>query len=121
MAAADARHPPELDLGHVSRGHGILITRAYIDQPCTLLTPHPLAPKAAVDQHYALSTSELQFFYDNGYLGPYPAFSSGKIEQLARSLMLRRTQPSHLYGFPTDRDLHFEDGLLLDFWRSRLF
>jgi non-heme Fe2+,alpha-ketoglutarate-dependent halogenase len=94
---------------------GSWITRAYIDQPCTLRTPQPLIPKASADLRYALSPSDLQFFYDNGYLGPYPAFSSGQIEQLARSLMLRRTQPSYLYGFPTDRDLHFEDDLLLEF------
>lgn len=94
---------------------GSWITRAYIDQPCTLHTPEPLVPKAAVDPRYALSESELRFFYDNGYLGPYPAFSSEQVEPLARSLMRRRTQPSYVYGFPTDRDLHFEDDLLLDF------
>lgn len=94
---------------------GSWVTEAYIDQPCTLKAPSPMEPKAEAIPEYRLTQEELQSFYDNGYLGPYPAFTAEEVEQLATSLLARRNFPNYVYGVVTDRDLHFEDNLLLKF------
>ncbi len=94
---------------------GSWVTAAYIDQPCTLKVPSPMVAKAEVLPEYSLSADELQGFYDRGYLGPYPAFSADEVKDLAASLLTRRNFPNYVYGIVTDRDLHFEDELLLKF------
>jgi len=94
---------------------GSWVTRAYIDQPCTLKEPSPMAARAEVAPEYRLTPEDLESFYDNGYLGPYPAFTSQEVQDLADSLLLRRKAPNYVYGIATDRDLHFEDDKLLRF------
>ena len=92
---------------------GSWVTRAYIDQPCTLNVPSPMQAKADVRAEYRLTPEELQFFYDHGYLGPYPAYTGDEVTRLAASLLEVRSRPNYVYGVTTDRDLHFQDDNLL--------
>jgi len=90
------------------------ITRAYIDQACTLAPPTTLEPKADVDSQYRLSPDEIASFWKNGWIGPYRAFSEDEIKELGRRVLERRGCDSGVYEFPTDRDWHLDMPEMLD-------
>jgi len=118
------------------------VTRAYIDQPCTF-NKHPerLEPKAEVDPLYRLSTRDLAFFFENGYIGPFDGFAEDEVKALVETMARKRQRRSSNFGIVTDRDLHLETPAMLHFmshpaileraaellgpdllsWRSQLF
>ena len=47
-------------------------------------------------------------FYSDGFLEPFRAFDEADIRRLDPLLQEVRRQPSRIYGFPTNRDRHFD-------------
>ena len=84
------------------------ITRAYPDQTCTLNKPVDFSPRVAVEEANRLSDEQIKFFYDNGYLPPFDAFSEDEMRIFGDRILEVRQEPSKTYGFVTDRDRHFE-------------
>jgi non-heme Fe2+,alpha-ketoglutarate-dependent halogenase len=94
------------------------VTRAYIDQPCVYKKPSTFSPRAEVEAKYRLSSGEIQSFHDNGILGPFDAFSQSEVQEFIRVVSLRRKLPSKNFGIVTDRDLHLELPIILEFMSS---
>ena len=94
------------------------VTRAYIDQPCVYRKPSSFSPRVEVDPKYQLSQQEIQSFHDNGFLGPFDAFSQSEIQEFIRVLSFRRNIPSKNFRIVTDRDLHLELPIILEFMSS---
>lgn len=85
-----------------------LITRAYIDQTCTLERPADLSPRVETEEPYRLSEKEIGFFYDNGYLPPFDVHSEEEIRAFGEKILEARERESTIYGMRTDRDRHLE-------------
>ena len=117
------------------------VTRAYIDQPCVYKKPVNDLPKAQVDSKYRLSPEQIRSFHENGFLGPFDAFSEAEVKAFVGRMSLKRRLPSENYHIVTDRDLHLETPMMLEYmscpaileraaqllgpnlvtWRSQLF
>lgn len=97
---------------------GSWVTRAYIDQPCVYKPPPDFSPKADVDPKYRLSAEEIRSFHENGFIGPFDAFSTSEVESLIRVLSWKRRLPSENFHIVTDRDLHLESPQMMEFMRS---
>jgi non-heme Fe2+,alpha-ketoglutarate-dependent halogenase len=87
--------------------------RAYIDEPCELPMPASCKPKAEVDPQFAMSEDEIRGFYENGWAGPFDAFSAEEIRECREQLVTMRDSVSETYGFVTPRDRHFENPMLM--------
>jgi non-heme Fe2+,alpha-ketoglutarate-dependent halogenase len=94
------------------------VTRAYIDQPCIYKKPSTFSPRTEVDAEYRLSPQEVQSFHEDGFLGPFDAFSQSEVQEFIRAVTLRRKLPSKNFGIVTDRDLHLEIPIILEFMSS---
>lgn len=94
------------------------VTRAYIDQPCVYKRPFDFFPKAEVDPKYRLSVEEIRSFHENGYIGPFDAFSESDVKSLIRVLTWKRRMLSENFHIMTDRDLHLESLHMMEFMRS---
>lgn len=94
------------------------LTRAYIDQPCEFRMPESFEPKADVDPQYAMSTKEIRKFYQDGFIGPFDAFSREEMADFRRDLLAEETTVSKTYGFVTPRDRHFEMPRLWQYMKS---
>lgn len=83
------------------------------DEPCTLCV-RVLSPRTVlVPQQNRLNTSDIQRFYENGFLQPFDAFDPSEIKKIGNQLKEQRQWPSLTYGFPCDRDRHLEDPAML--------
>lgn len=91
------------------------ITRAYPDQVCTLKKPADCSPKVETEPEHRLDKKDIEFFYDNGYLPPFDAFSEEEMAAFGAEILKVREQPSKTYGFVTDRDRHFEMPSMMEF------
>ena len=93
------------------------IKRAYPDQTCTLQKPADCSPRVDVAQEHRLGKDDIEFFYDNGYLPPFDAFSEEEISAFGQEILSVREEPSKTYGFVTDRDRHFEMPTMMELLR----
>ncbi|MCG8449944.1 MAG: phytanoyl-CoA dioxygenase family protein [Pirellulales bacterium] len=84
------------------------IKRAYIDQPCDFKMPASFAPKASVATEYQLAERQIRQFYEDGFLGPFDAFSREEMADLRIKLLSLECTKSKTYNFCTPRDRHFE-------------
>ncbi len=84
------------------------ITRAYIDQPCEFKIPKSFEPKASVEQQYQLGEDQIKQFCEDGFLGPFDAFSPEEMADFRSELLATESTTSETYGFVTPRDRHFE-------------
>lgn len=62
-------------------------TRIYNDYYSEMKEPKSFKPKAKVAAPFKLSEKELQFFYENGYVGPFDLVSPQEAEQLKQHLI----------------------------------
>jgi non-haem Fe2+, alpha-ketoglutarate-dependent halogenase len=97
---------------------GSRVTKAFIDQPSYFKMPDRIAPKAEVAPEYRLSQTELRTFYEQGFLGPFDAFTPAQMQDFKRDLLAIEKMPSQTYGFETPRDRHFEMPRLWNYMRS---
>ncbi len=94
------------------------VTRAYIDQPCTFTPPERVESKATVMPEFAMSDDELRGLYENGYAGPFEAFSPKEMQDFRGDLLAMEHTVSEAYGFETPRDRHLENPRLWSYMRS---
>lgn len=83
-------------------------TRFYVDQACTFKMPATFEPKADVAPQYRLSEDEIRTFYEDGFIGPFDAFSEQEMLAMRPQLMEATTSVSPIYGFHTPRDRHLD-------------
>ena len=93
-------------------------TRAYIDQPCYFKMPTSFAPKAKVAPEFQLSENEIRRFYEQGFLGPFDAFSREDMMDFKREVLALERTKSKTYGWATPRDRHFESPRLWHYMQS---
>ena len=93
-------------------------TRAFIDQPCEFKMPSSLEPKLLVQPEYQLDQEELRQFYEDGFLGPFDAFTREEMADFREELLAVETSTSQTYGFATPRDRHFEMPRLWNYLKS---
>ncbi|MGL5880073.1 MAG: hypothetical protein ACRC2V_20155, partial [Xenococcaceae cyanobacterium] len=73
--------------------------KVYVDIPCQLKQPQTYEPKAMVEDPYKLTEAQIQFFYENGYLGPFTLMSSTEAESLWQHLQQKLEQESTVYPY----------------------
>jgi len=93
-------------------------TKAYIDQPCYFRMPETIEPKADVASEFRLSRHELRSFYEDGYAGPFDAFSREQMQDFKQELLAAEETVSETYNFVTPRDRHFEMPRLWNYLKS---
>jgi non-heme Fe2+,alpha-ketoglutarate-dependent halogenase len=84
------------------------VRRAYIDQPCEFKMPATFAPKVLVAPKYQLGEQQIRQFCEDGFLGPFDAFSREEMADFRIDLLGIENTKSKTYGFCTPRDRHFE-------------
>jgi len=89
-------------------------TRAYIDQPCEFVMPDTFEPKVKVAPKYQLTSDQVQKFNEEGFIGPFDAFSRKEMAELRLEMLALENTKSKTYGFCTPRDRHFEMPLQWD-------
>lgn len=94
------------------------ITEAYIDQPCYFKMPEKIEPKAEVAREWQMSDSQLRGFYEDGFAGPFDAFSGEEMQDFKQDLLAIENTESKTYGFVTPRDRHFEMPRLWQYMKS---
>jgi chlorinating enzyme len=73
--------------------------KVYVDIPCQLKQPQTYKPKTDVEDTYKLTEKDIQFFYENGYLGPFTLMSSAEAESLWENLQQRLEKESTVYPY----------------------
>lgn len=91
------------------------VTRAYIDEPCALKIPDSFKPRTEVDPQYAMSQTEIKQFYQNGFIGPFDAFSREEMADFRNEMLAMENESSKTYGFVTPRDRHLENPRLWEY------
>lgn len=71
----------------------------YVDIPCQLRQPQTYAPKTVVDEAYRLTETDIRFFYENGYLGPFTLMSEAEAESLQKHLQQMLATESTVYPY----------------------
>ncbi|MEM9658239.1 MAG: phytanoyl-CoA dioxygenase family protein, partial [Planctomycetota bacterium] len=94
------------------------LKRAYIDQPCDFRMPTSFEPKTIVDPLYRMPNDQIRSFYENGFVGPFDAFSAEEMSRFREELLTVESTPSSTYGFVTPRDRHFEMSRLWHYMKS---
>lgn len=94
------------------------LMRAYIDQPCEFRMPESFEPKAEVAPELRLTTDQLRSFYENGYLGPFDAFTREDMADFRDEMLAMEQSRSETYNFKTPRDRHFESPRLWNYMQS---
>ena len=84
------------------------LTRAYIDQPCEFKMPDSFEPLVQVAPEFQLKEKQIRQFYEDGFLGPFDAFSRDEMKDFRVALLSIENTRSKTYGFCTPRDRHFE-------------
>lgn len=84
------------------------LTRAYIDQPCKFKMPDTFEPKVQVDPKYQLTSDQIRQFNEQGFTGPFPAFSREEMADFRNEMLAIENTKSKTYDFCTPRDRHFE-------------
>jgi non-heme Fe2+,alpha-ketoglutarate-dependent halogenase len=86
--------------------------RIYVDQPCTLRDPPSYEPRVQTDPRYALSAADIRKFYEQGFLGPFDAFTPEEVASFREEVRQVIHSPSQVYGFVTGRDRHLDSPVL---------
>ncbi len=73
--------------------------KVYVDIPCQLRQPQTYQPKTNVEDGYQLTEADIQFFYENGYLGPFTLMSSAEAESLKEHLEQMLATESTVYPY----------------------
>ncbi len=73
--------------------------RVYVDIPCQLRQPESYRPKADVEDAYRLTEADIQFFYENGYLGPFTLMSPAEAESLWKDMEQSLATESRVYPY----------------------
>jgi chlorinating enzyme len=71
----------------------------YVDIPCRLEQPDTYEPKVMVEEAYRLSNEDIQFFYQNGYLGPFTLMSEGEATMIQEHLQQLLATESQVYPY----------------------
>ena len=93
------------------------LTRAYIDQPCELRMADSFSPKTEVAPDLQLTADQIRSFYENGYLGPFDAFTREDMADFRDEMLAMEKTRSETYGFKTPRDRHFESPRLWNYMK----
>lgn len=100
---------------------GILIKtrlkQAYPDQPCSLRQPATYKPKVDVAPEHKLADDDVKFFFENGYLPPFDAFSEQEVREFQAEIDVARKEVCSHYGIVTDRDHHLSLPTMMEFIR----
>lgn len=94
------------------------MTRAYIDQPCVFKMPTEFQPKTQAPAPYRLTPAQIRQFYENGFLGPFDAFSREEMASFRQEMLATEHSVSQTYNFVTPRDRHFEMPRLWNYMKS---
>ena len=84
------------------------VSRAFIDEPCTFKIPASFKPRVEVDPAYGMTEKEIGQFYQNGFIGPFDAFSREEMADFRKEMLAVENEDSKTYGFVTPRDRHLE-------------
>jgi len=93
-------------------------TKAYIDQPCYFKMPKVIESKVDVAPEYRLSKQELRDFYEQGFIGPFDAFTPAQMSDFKQDLEARENRLSETYNFVTPRDQHFEMPRMWNYFKT---
>jgi non-haem Fe2+, alpha-ketoglutarate-dependent halogenase len=92
------------------------VTQAYIDEPCKFNIPSSFAPRVKVDNPaFRMSEQEIGQFYQNGFIGPFDAFSREEMADFRNDMLVMENETSKTYGFVTPRDRHLENPRLWEY------
>ncbi len=91
------------------------VTRAYIDEPCVFKKPESFEPRVKTDPAYQMSKQEIEQFYNNGFIGPFDAFSREEMADFRKEMLAVEKENSKTYGFVTPRDRHLEMPRLFEY------
>jgi len=94
------------------------VTRAYIDEPCNLRIPDSFEPKVKVEPPFQMSSDDIRGFYENGFIGPFDAFSREEMADFRNEMLAVENTKSKTYGFCTPRDRHLEMPRLWSYMKS---
>lgn len=61
--------------------------RLYYDYYCKFKQPKDYRPKVSVKPQFRLSEQDIQFFHENGYLGPFDLISPDEAEEMRQYLL----------------------------------
>ncbi|MCH2595140.1 MAG: phytanoyl-CoA dioxygenase family protein [Pirellulales bacterium] len=84
------------------------VSRAYIDQPCRFLMPDSFSSKVLVAPKYQLGEQQIRNFCEDGFIGPFDAFSPEDMADFRIDLLSIENTKSKTYAFCTPRDRHLE-------------
>ncbi|NJL65813.1 MAG: hypothetical protein HC894_01205 [Microcoleus sp. SM1_3_4] len=73
--------------------------KVYVDIPCQLQQPISYQPKTAVDPAYQLTEADIQFFYQNGYIGPFTIVAPEVAEGIKSHLVEMLETESTVYPY----------------------
>jgi hypothetical protein len=88
--------------------------RVYVDQPCRYKQPANYAPKAKVAEKYRLDERTIRQFHQDGFIGPFDAFTPEEMQSIRRRLVEIEKTKSKTYNFVTPRDRHLEEPELME-------
>jgi len=94
------------------------VTKAPVDQTCELKHPASYRPLVDVNPKFRLDESDIKSFYDNGFVGPFDAYSLDEVKKLREIAIAAQHTVSQTYGWNTPRDRHFETPEMVDMMRK---
>lgn len=85
----------------------------YYDYYCKLKQPQNYRPKTAVEPQYQLTEQDIQFFHENGYLGPFDLISPDEAEGMRQYLIdsVMSTKSSQAQNYQLKKSGYVSQGL----------
>lgn len=72
--------------------------------------------KKTLEPNFRLTQSELESFYKNGFIGPFPAYTPEEMVGIRNRIDAEVIHtPSDIYGFETGRDRHLDRQVIYEF------
>ena len=74
--------------------------KIYVDYYCPMPTPTSYKPKVEVDSPYRFSEEDIEFFYENGYIGSFDLVSPEQMENLSKGFLdIIHNRESQTYSY----------------------
>lgn len=83
--------------------------KIYYDLYCRSKEPESFQPKAQVPPQLKLSEEDIQFFHDNGYIGPFDLLSPEETKEIQDLCFEVIESESQVYSF-SKREYNFQEG-----------
>lgn len=72
--------------------------KVYFEYYSKLKEPHSYEPKLVVEPQYKLTAEDIQFLYENAYIGPFDLMSPEEMQEIKEHLidLLKKESKGHL-------------------------